>query len=1059
MGKYKGRNFDPDYHKRKFNPHFNTNTPPYYNRERRHDNDRNHHSQPISPTTPTTPTHNTYNSSSTVPRASPKSPSPHGYNHYQSNNANPNYNSRSLTPNSLSTPSSSPSSPSNHSNSSMHYSNGYRPEYRSSWEDWDRLDIAESERRRALDRESQQLTSSTQPRSKNNDSATVRTSSSSSAASQGSKSTVNTKQAPSTTAQQQRTEDKEKKAVSTPPKGTDKGNARIVSVPNETEKGDTKASANKNKPSPFVFGGGGTSSFSFANFPPLKGPPATSPSLQDPSKVMHNLPPKPVQPVPTSSISLQQQQQQQPSSSNPSGVSPLNPQSTIVLPSQPPAGQVAAPNKTTEQASYVTYESNMKLLDMHIASLTRSLNNLEKAHVEATSAERTSDSQDLSGALSLIQSEVQCYVVIRAQLHPTQDPQLQRKTILAAHDRILSANLEDVNKILGNLESIPKLPPAQVPQPPTSASDVTHSGSISTAPKPASLPNLNDSTSAPNVTAKRKVPDGEQDRESSVKKSQMPDRAADKAKDQTTASSDKNTAPNNNTLLQDMRVKSEVESNARPIGLNGQTALPLGDSETQLSVITATELPVSPPHTGESNSKILAVHPEQPIIDQPKTKQPVIEQRATNQVNDKPPVTGQSLTTQLTVEQPATEIQVSTEITRQLVDPKTVGSTTPLGSSSKPKSTGNTRLSMSGSQHSPRQNVTRSIETQEMQILASKTSTEAGKSGASASKPSESTLRNADSTLGNNVSSQTATSHRSLSPVLPNPVINPEPITVRPDNAVTLPTYSHGNSYDAIKQELALIREESREQRARTDQLLELLHSEALQRREVEKRLAEMSFEIQDQQMKILRKDLEAKRSEALSMMYRAQAEMREASLIASEAREQRSKAREDSARAHVEIQILQKRIQDMEHQYGSGSSIGIIGSSSSANIGSRYGTLSVVALERFTLIEREIMAAATSSVSDSLMGFSPVLTSANTISKRSANIATATASGAIATVSAGVPPSTAAVAAAMAAAAANAATSTRKQMTPESDSSDKEDPSAVKQVRYQLSFNHATSK
>ncbi|KAF9166497.1 hypothetical protein BGX20_000192 [Mortierella sp. AD010] len=898
------------------------------------------------------------------------SPPPHGYNYHPPNNPNSNYNPRSLTPNSISTPDSSPSS---HSSSYMNYSNNYRHEFRSSWDDRDRHGIAEPERRRSMGRENQQQTS-TQPRPTNKDNSAQRASSSSRAPTQGSKSAVSAKQAPSIPAPQQRAGDKEKKADSTLPRGANKGNTRAVSVPNEAERGDSKAIANKSKPTPFVFGEGGAPSFSFANVPPLKGPPTTQPTFQSPSKVMQNIAPKPVQPVPAS-IYSQQPHQQQLSLSNPSGTSPLIPQSMTSLKSQHPAGQLVVPSKTTEQASHVTYESNIKLIDMHIASLRRSLNSLEKTRVEAADAERSSVSQDLSGVLLLIQSEIQCYTVIRSQLHPTQDPQMQRKTISAAHDRILSANLGDISKILENLENITKLPVAQVSQPPSSASSVTHSGSIAIAPKPVNLPNLSDSTPAPNVTAKRKAPDEEQRQESSVKRSQMPDKATDKARDQ----ADKNTVPNDNNLLDD------------------QTTLPLDGPEVPLTGITAIESPVSRPHTDESNS--------------------VTEKQIVNQANDKPLVTGQS----------TIETQVSTEITRQLVDPKTTGSTSLLDSSRKPQSTGDTRLSMSESQPSPRQTVLGSTEPQEMQNLTPTTPIEVVKGGESAIKPSESTLKSTGSILGNDVSS---------------PAVNTDLSTVQPDNAVTLPIHSHSNSYDAIKQELALIREESQAQRARTDQLLELLHNEALQRREAEKRLAEMSFEIQDQQMKIFRKDLEAKRSEALSMMYKAQAEMREASLIASEAREQRSKAMEESARAQVEIQILQKRIQDMELQYGCGSSVGIV----SANIG-------------------DSAVATASSENDSQMGFNPVLTSANTISKLSANITTATTSGAAAAATtttegatataittAGVPPSTAAVAAAMAVAAVNAATSTRKQMTPESESSDREDPSAVKQARNQQS-------
>ncbi|KAI1313002.1 hypothetical protein EDD11_002780 [Mortierella claussenii] len=114
--------------------------------------------------------------------------------------------------------------------------------------------------------------------------------------------------------------------------------------------------------------------------------------------------------------------------------------------------------------------------------------------------------------------------------------------------------------------------------------------------------------------------------------------------------------------------------------------------------------------------------------------------------------------------------------------------------------------------------------------------------------------------------------------------------------------------YLQFEQELAKMREEARQQRIRTDQLLELLHTEALQRREAEQQGSQMRQELQDTRLQLLRKELEARRSETIAMMHKAQLESREAAVAVAEAKEQ-------YAKAVAEIMFLKTKLQEAEYK------------------------------------------------------------------------------------------------------------------------------------------------
>ncbi|KAG0299168.1 hypothetical protein BGZ98_010285, partial [Dissophora globulifera] len=129
------------------------------------------------------------------------------------------------------------------------------------------------------------------------------------------------------------------------------------------------------------------------------------------------------------------------------------------------------------------------------------------------------------------------------------------------------------------------------------------------------------------------------------------------------------------------------------------------------------------------------------------------------------------------------------------------------------------------------------------------------------------------------------------------------------------PVDTNGRKLD-VAHELALFREEVHELRTRTDQLMTLLQSETAQRRQAEQRLMEAQRETQDQEILALKRDLEAKRSEALTAMYKATAEQKEAYAIAAKAREERAEALYEAARADAERQKLAKKVLELEHRY-----------------------------------------------------------------------------------------------------------------------------------------------
>ncbi|KAI8350262.1 hypothetical protein B0O80DRAFT_458550 [Mortierella sp. GBAus27b] len=148
------------------------------------------------------------------------------------------------------------------------------------------------------------------------------------------------------------------------------------------------------------------------------------------------------------------------------------------------------------------------------------------------------------------------------------------------------------------------------------------------------------------------------------------------------------------------------------------------------------------------------------------------------------------------------------------------------------------------------------------------------------------------------------------------------PATVRHNNTPPVDKSKGGvvvvdpSSLD-LKQELAQIREETREQRLRMDQLMDLLQCEIHQRRQAEERLADMSSQLQEQNLVAIKRDLEAKRADALTMMYKAQAEVREASARIAEANKERAEAKVEALRAQAENQKLLTRIRDLESGQG----------------------------------------------------------------------------------------------------------------------------------------------
>lgn len=140
-----------------------------------------------------------------------------------------------------------------------------------------------------------------------------------------------------------------------------------------------------------------------------------------------------------------------------------------------------------------------------------------------------------------------------------------------------------------------------------------------------------------------------------------------------------------------------------------------------------------------------------------------------------------------------------------------------------------------------------------------------------------------------------------------------------------------------LKRELVLIREDAREQRARTDQLMALLQNEAIQRRQAEQRLAEMATQLQEQSHLTMKRDLEARRSEALTMMYKAKVEMRDANVLVSNANRELAEAKFEALKAQAENQKLLLKVRELEGQRQSSLATDISTSSSSSESSKGY--------------------------------------------------------------------------------------------------------------------------
>ncbi|KAF8983206.1 hypothetical protein BGZ46_010668 [Entomortierella lignicola] len=593
-----------------------------------------------------------------------------------------------------------------------------------------------------------------------------------------------------------------------------------------------------------------------------------------------------------------------------------------------------------DEYSYVTHESNVKALDSHVAHLAE---NQENLHVllRLTDILKQGDKyEDLQAKFYFNEFEIQCYETILCQLHPKQDPRLQRKVIAETHKSILSADLNELKLILKGLENHPSLPPLDSFQTTDAISNPSTPNVPSHSASSGAVPEFKPST-------KRKASFEEQHREKGAKIVQSQERASNTTDNQPSVGKD--STSNIHASIPEVEVKFEFESNKFP---NNSATVQThvrssSNSLTRIPEKSTTPPVIAPPDTTKSHFYMHTVNKTQAA-----PHQPSIGRLATDQRRDPPDAAPQSL-----------------------ANSNAVG---PISHSEQLYKIDSSKPSSSLQQHSVSDST---------QISTSAVPAKASENELPAKPLQSSSNLDIIPDTNSNVDSQPVSTNRPPSPVPMNAVVSTELNTDRQEPTVALPAATSDKTYDTVRQELIIIREEAREQRARTDQLLTLLHNEAQQRHEAERRIAEMTVEIQDQQVKILRKDLEAKRSEALSMMYKAQAEMREASAIASEAREQRAKAMEDSARAQVEIQSLQRRIQEMEFRYhGSSKNSGnnnFMSEGAMTNV-DKYGTLSAISSETLSLRQ------GTTHLANDLISTSSAVTTLNSSNVRSAVITAA---------------------------------------------------------------------
>ncbi|KAF9104149.1 hypothetical protein BGX27_010237 [Mortierella sp. AM989] len=953
---YRGRNYDPHYHNRKPRtpPRLNTapSSPPYDSKRRRQNsystndsranNYRNlnpSHSRPISPTTPTQIYHDNVQAPS--------------YSHI-------NYRRRSLTPVLQPTPESSPGAywppitadPDRDRDYRKEWSprKEYNSNYNSNKGDWDRrtMDRANQEKPLPAPRPSKDIT----PRSRNDDATkpnpkvntNTGTTSHRAAADHQTKATLT---APTTT-----TKSAGSDITKTIPRAVSNTNANMTQAP--PPRNSPTATSTVSAPI-------SQSSEERSVVPPTTTATTTTTRAPTPSaasKVSHDTPGQSMAPLK--------------STSTPSpGVQAGNVQVEAALPVwhlENSTSTTTTVGQTADQNSHVTLEANLKLIDLHLENLKRSSKSLQDQHALAVNEKRRKDSSNLLDAILIINAEIQCYSTLRHRLHWAQDPVMQRNIILTVNDRIMSAEKLDIFDMLPHLEDL--LKPLSVltssSPPPISTADISQTVLESTALNSVSQLRNDENYSRPIVPAKRKALDEEPARENDTGKPQQLNEPTSKPMDQAAAS-----ATDINPVLnefKEVKVKSEVESGS---GSSGSSNLTMALMTNEVSSMVAAAAPVSLPHSEASPEHQVSVMPmteqlviKQPVIEQPAIKQPAIELSEPEQLANEQPTTDQPSIMQTTIEQSVTKQVAKQPMAEQATAVKLVdellATETPASVVTTPHSITSTATESTSLSDPQSMSDTGSCASEFQPWDRKQYSTLTApieSSNNQAPTPVAPLLIVGDGHVVSNTDIDITSLHRSSSPLPLTPAANPS-LSNGQHDIVTLPTYGGSKSFDGIMQELTFIREEAREQRARTDQLLTLLHNEAMQRQEAEKRLAEMALEMQDQQIKALRKDLEAKRSEALTMMYKAQAEMQEASVIASEAREQRAKAMEESAKAQVEILILQKKIQEMGH--GSNNSNNTFPTmemtAAVAAIGDndRYGTLSVVSPDRFTPVERD---------------------------------------------------------------------------------------------------------
>ncbi|KAF9433237.1 hypothetical protein BGZ76_009704 [Entomortierella beljakovae] len=534
------------------------------------------------------------------------------------------------------------------------------------------------------------------------------------------------------------------------------------------------------------------------------------------------------------------QQQQQP----PNEVQDTNHVSTKALPvtNQPSVAQThisqddpaskQQPGKDEAQTQYpVTRTGNMDLLIKYVDELNLDISSIVTDHQTATKLHKPEAVQFFSKAISAMQGELICYDAIKNQLHRIPSLDVQRNTILGVHERMMTAR-EDQKRLVEGL--FVELCQHWVSE----RLGLTKDG-VGAQQDSANKRKAEDNNHEGKQDAKRVQLSGDAAPPPAPAPTKEPTKAPTKA-----LTKEPTKAPTKTPIITPTptTIENGIKKPASPLNKDS-SPIP---AKSEISENDSKNPTVVPPPSSQQASALVTIKSEFPIVGNPKNLSPRTE-----------PTLKQDT---------AQDIEPSEDTS--LIEHDTIV----------PESSQTTREGTSDSlAMSPHD-----VPTEDLAKLA---------------KPIDPVIENPELT--------STDQKNELVPEIPNKQVTA--MTLQPQTVID------SKVYDSIKQEMDLLRKGTREQQARTDQLLELLHNEAIQRREAEKKLTEMTYELQEQQMKVLRKDLEAKRSEALSMMHKAHAEIQEAAAIAAEAREQRAKAMEESAKAQVEIQLLRKKIQQLE--------------------------------------------------------------------------------------------------------------------------------------------------